>query len=168
MAQIREVNARNAATVSSLLQLANVQVRDRGTIDLAAMCREVGATHGVPVAVEPVIVEASPTLVRQAVDNLVRNAFTHGAPGTAQLALQRTSGTSAPLAEISVASGGDVLGPAEVATWTEPFTRAHRTAGAGHGLGLALVKAIAKGHGGSLQLAARAEGGLVVKLLLPA
>ena len=168
VAQIRKVNARNATTVSSLLQLANVQVRDRGTVDLAAMCRGVGAAHGVPVAVEPVTVEASPTLVRQAVDNLVRNAITHGASGTAQLALQRTSGTSAPLAEISVTSGGDVLGPAEVATWTEPFTRARRTAGSGHGLGLALVKAIAKAHGGSLQLAARAEGGLVVKLLLPA
>lgn len=167
VAQIREVNARNAATVSSLLQLANVQVRDRDAVDLAALCREAGAAHGVPVNAEPVTVEASPTLVRQAVDNLVRNAVVHGAPGTAQLALLRTPGTPGS-AEITVSSGGDVLDPAEVATWTEPFTRARRTAGAGHGLGLALVKAIAKAHGGSLQLAARAEGGLVVRLLLPA
>ena len=164
VAQIREVNARNAATVSSLLQLANVQVRDRDAVDLAALCREAGAAHGVPVDAEPLTVVASPTLVRQAVDNLVRNAVVHGAPGTAKLALRRTPGS----AEITVSSGGDVLDPAELATWTEPFTRARRTAGAGHGLGLALVKAVAKAHGGSLQLAARTEGGLVVRLLLPA
>lgn len=167
VAQIREVNARNAATVSSLLQLANVQVRDRDAVDLAALCREAGAAHGVPVDAEPLAVVASPTLVRQAVDNLVRNAVVHGAPGTAQLALLRTPGTPGS-AEITVSSGGDALDPAEVATWTEPFTRARRTAGAGHGLGLALVKAVAKAHGGSLQLAARTEGGLVVRLLLPA
>lgn len=168
VAQIRKVNARNAATVSSLLQLANVQVRDRDAVDLAALCREAGAAHGVPVDAEPLAVVASPTLVRQAVDNLVRNAVAHGALGTAQLTLRRTSGTPAPLAEITVSSGGDVLDPAEVATWTEPFARARRTSGSGHGLGLALVQAIAKAHGGSLQLAARTEGGLVVRLLLPA
>ena len=164
LGRIREVNARNAATVSSLLQLANVQVRDRDAVDLAALCREAGAAHGVPVDAEPLTVVASPTLVRQAVDNLVRNAVVHGAPGTAKLALRRAPGS----AEITVSSGGDVLNPAELATWTEPFTRARRTAGAGHGLGLALVKAVAKAHGGSLQLAARTEGGLVVRLLLPA
>lgn len=164
VAQIREVNARNAATVSSLLQLANVQVRDRDAVDLAALCHEVGAAHGVPVDAEPLTVVASPTLVRQAVDNLARNAVIHGAPGTAKLALRRTPGS----AEITVESAGESLDPAEVATWTEPFARARRTSGEGHGLGLALVKAIAKAHGGSLQLAPRAGGGLVVKLLLPA
>lgn len=163
LGRIREVNARNAATVSSLLQLANVQVRDRAPVDLAAVCREVGAAHGMPVdTAEPLTVEASPTLIRQAVDNLARNAAIHGTGGS--IALRRAGAC----AEITVESGGDQLDPAEVATWTEPFARARRTAGSGHGLGLALVKAIAKAHGGSLELAARAGGGLVVKLLLPA
>ena len=163
LGRIREVNARNAATVSALLQLANVQVRDRAPVDLAAACREVGAAHGMPVdTAEPLTVEASPTLIRQAVDNLARNAAIHGTGGS--IALRRAGAC----AEITVESGGDQLDPAEVATWTEPFARARRTAGSGHGLGLALVKAIAKAHGGSLELAPRAGGGLVVKLLLPA
>ena len=163
LGRIREVNARNAATVSALLQLANVQVRDRAAVDLAAVCREVGAAHGMPVdTAEPLTVEASPTLIRQAVDNLARNAAIHGTGGS--IALRRAGAC----AEITVESGGDQLDPAEVATWTEPFARARRTAGSGHGLGLALVKAIAKAHGGSLELAPRAGGGLVVKLLLPA
>lgn len=167
LSRIREVNARNAATVSSLLQLANVQVRDRATVDLAAVCREVGAERGVPVDAAEVSVQASPALVRQAVDNLVRNAVVHGAPGTARLSLRRAPGTPSA-AEITVASGGDVLDPGEVATWTEPFARARRTSGEGQGLGLALVKAIAKAHGGSVELAPRAGGGLAVRLLLPA
>lgn len=163
LGRIREVNARNAATVSALLQLANVQVRDRAPVDLAAVCREVGAAHGMPVdTAEPLTVEASPTLIRQAVDNLARNAAIHGTGGSITL---RRAGACA---EITVESGGDQLDPAEVATWTEPFARARRTSGSGHGLGLALVKAIAKAHGGSVELAARAGGGLVVKLLLPA
>ena len=162
LGRIREVNARNAATVSALLQLANVQVRDRAPVDLAAACREVGAAHGMAVTAEPLTVEASPTLIRQAVDNVARNAAIHGTDGS--IALRRVGAG----AEITVESGGDPLDPAEVATWTEPFARAHRTSGSGHGLGLALVKAIAKAHGGSLELAARAGGGLVVKLLLPA
>ena len=70
LGQIREVNARNAATVSSLLQLANVQVRDRAAVNLAAVCREVGAAHGMPVDATPLTVDASPSLIRQAVDNL--------------------------------------------------------------------------------------------------
>lgn len=163
LGRVREVNARNAATVSALLQLANVQVRDRAPVDLAAVCREVGAAHGMPVdTAEPLTVEASPTLIRQAVDNLARNAAIHGTGGS--IALRRAGAC----AEITVESGGDQLDPAEVATWTEPFARARRTSGSGHGLGLALVKAIAKAHGGSVELAARAGGGLVVKLLLPA
>ena len=117
-----------------------------------------------------VSVQASPALVRQAVDNLVHNAVVHGAPGTASLALRlapSTPGTPGA-AEITVASGGDVLDPEEVATWTEPFARARRTSGEGHGLGLALVTAIAKAHGGSVELSPRAGGGLAVRLLLPA
>ena len=74
LGRIREVNARNAATVSSLLQLANVQVRDRAAVNLAAVCREVGAAHGMPVDATPLTVDASPSLIRQAVDNLARNA----------------------------------------------------------------------------------------------
>lgn len=162
LGRIREVNARNAATVSSLLQLANVQVRDRAAVDLTAVCREVGAAHGMAVDASPLTVEASPSLIRQAVDNLARNAAIHGTGGSITL---RPAGA---FAEITVESTGEPLDPAEVATWTEPFARARRTSGSGHGLGLALVKAIAKAHGGSVELAPRAGGGLVVKLLLPA
>ena len=160
--RVREVNARAAQTIAALLQLANVDIRDRQEMDLAALCRDI--THGqdVPVAAELITVAASPPLVRQAVENLVRNAITHGED--ASLTLTKVGQN----AEIIVESGGPALDTAEIRTWIEPFARAQRTSGAGHGLGLALVDAIAKAHGGSLDLTPRAGGGLAATLRLPA
>lgn len=115
-----------------------------------------------PVTAEQVTVAASPTLVRQAVENTVGNGLTHGEdPSLAVAQVDRN-------AEITVESDGPELDAAEVRTWVEPFARAQRTSGAGHGLGLAIVDAIATSYGGSVELTPRAEGGLVVTLHLPA
>ncbi|OFR87749.1 MULTISPECIES: HAMP domain-containing sensor histidine kinase [Micrococcus] len=162
LGRIREVNARAAETITALLQLANVDVRDRQEMNLAALCRDITRGQGVPVAAEPVTVTASPALVRQAVENLVRNGITHGED--ASLTLTKVG----QHAEIVVESGGPALDTAEIRTWVEPFARSQRTAGAGHGLGLALVDAIAKAHGGSLELTPRDGGGLAATLRLPA
>lgn len=162
LGRIREVNARAAETIAALLQLANVDVRDRQEMDLAALCRDITRGQGVPVAAEPVTATASPALVRQAVENLVRNGITHGED--ASLTLTKVG----QHAEIVVESGGPALDTAEIRTWVEPFARSQRTAGAGHGLGLALVDAIAKAHGGSLELTPRDGGGLAATLRLPA
>lgn len=162
LGRVREVNARAAETIAALLQLANVDVRDRQEMDLATLCRDITHAQGVPVTAEPVTVVASPTLMRQAVENLVRNGITHGEDPSLTLAKVSRN------AEIIVESGGPVLDAAEIRTWIEPFARAQRTAGAGHGLGLALVDAIARAHGGSLDLTPRAGGGLAATLRLPA
>jgi signal transduction histidine kinase len=52
----------------------------------------------------------------------------------------------------------------------EPFVRletSRNTETGGTGLGLTLVKAIAAGHGGTVTLENRAEGGLRARLYLP-
>lgn len=162
LGRVREVNARAADTVAALLQLANVDVRDRQELDLAALCRDIGRGQGVAVTAEAVTVAASPTLVRQAVENMVRNGITHGEDPSMTVAQVGRN------AEITVESDGPQLDVAEVRTWVEPFARAQRTSGAGQGLGLAIVDAIAKAHGGSVELTPRAEGGLAVTLRLPA
>ena len=162
LGRVREVNARAADTVAALLQLANVDVRDRQEVDLAALCRDIGCGQGVPVTAEALTVAASPTLVRQAVENMVCNGLTHGEDPSVTVAQAGRN------AEITVESGGPQLDAAEVRTWVEPFARAQRTAGAGQGLGLAIVDAIAKAHGGSVELRPRAQGGLAVTLRLPA
>ena len=72
-------------------------------------------------------------------------------------------------------NGGPVLAQEQVAQLAQPFRRlgpggtsAGRIAtGAGSGLGLSIVAAIAAAHGGTLDLCARPDGGLRVVITLP-
>lgn len=162
LARVREVNARNADTVAALLQLAHMAPEFQ-PVDLAAVVSGVAETHGIRATLEPVLIDASATLITQATDNLVRNAVNHGEPGTAALRLY----VDGPDAVIEVENRGPVVErPWELA---EPFSRARTSRG--HGLGLALVKAIAEAHGGALELVAcTAEegGGLIARVRVPA
>ena len=67
-------------------------------------------------------------------------------------------------------NGGPVLSPADVSVLAQPFRRpgAERTGSdKGTGLGLCIVESIASAHGGTLDLSARAGGGLRVTIALP-
>ena len=70
---------------------------------------------------------------------------------------------------LHVANTGPAVPPAEIDRLLRPFQRlgADRTNRDGHGLGLSIVAAIAVAHGGTLDLQARAEGGLRVSVALP-
>ena len=73
--------------------------------------------------------------------------------------------------ELVIDSSGPLLDPAAVAQLAQPFKRLgqDRTGSQnGHGLGLSIVAAVAAAHDGSLELHARAEGGLRVQITLPA
>ena len=164
-ARLRALNARSAATVSALLTLADAASGDRDDepVDLAALvatavstvagaAQEAGSTVTTDLA--PVSVRGDPVLLDVLVGNLVGNAVRHGRPGgTVHVRLHD--------AVLVVENDGDVLDPALVSSFTEPFFRgAGRVAGS-HGLGLALVAAVAEAHGANLGLAPRAGGGLV-------
>lgn len=157
--RIREVNARNADTVAALLQLAHLSpTLER--VDLGDVASSVAAAHSIPCAAEPLFIDASVTLMSQAIDNLARNATIHGAPGTAIMRVFREGGH----AVVEVANAGEVVEDSE--TLAEPFARARTSRG--HGLGLALVKAIAVAHGGALELEAPLNGGLIARVRVPA
>lgn len=143
--QIRTVNAQNAAMITALLELARAETPSRERVDLG----------------EGFSVLGDPVLVRQAISNLELNAEVHGENPHTELT---TDGDNAVL---TVTNGGEVLDPAQVATFTEPFTRGTNRVGSGHGLGLALTEAIARSHGGRLELEARPEGGLTARFILP-
>ncbi|MGC4949330.1 HAMP domain-containing sensor histidine kinase [Streptomyces sp. DT224] len=112
-------------------------------------------------------VSGSPTLLRRAVDNVVDNAIVHNGPGGwIGVAVRAEEGA----VSLAVESGGPVLDQGRVADLVQPFRRlgGDRTAtGRGSGLGLSIVAAITRAHGGTLDLCARAEGGLRVTLTLP-
>lgn len=163
--RIREVNARAGQTVERLLAFARAEAAQPGSltgqpVDLVTLCEEVCAQYGVPLRVpgSPVVVNGDEVLLRQAVGNLVGNAVEHGAPGTAEVVVGE--------GRVGVENQGPVLDSSEVERLKEPFVRgAGRVAGS-HGLGLSLADAIARAHGGTLDLTPREGGGLRAELSL--
>jgi len=112
-------------------------------------------------------VRGSRTLLRRMVDNVIDNAIGHNHDGGWIRVTTQTDGATARLV---IETGGQVLDQQQVAQLAQPFRRlgADRTGtGNGAGLGLSIVAAIAEAHGGTLDLAARPEGGLRVGISLP-
>jgi len=117
----------------------------------------------------PVEVAGSATLLRRMVENVIENAVHHNQPaGSVELTLTLVNGQQARLL---IDSSGPMLDQSAVAELAQPFTRLgqDRTGSQdGHGLGLSIVAAVAAAHDGSLELHARAEGGLRVQITLAA
>jgi two-component system, OmpR family, sensor kinase len=111
--------------------------------------------------------EADPALLRRVVDNLIDNAVRHNADGAAvKLRGYRDNGGW----NVEVADQG----PGVPASYRDMlFTRFARADSArsredgGAGLGLALSAAIARAHGGTLQLVEDASPGAVFRLYVP-
>ncbi|WP_441247014.1 sensor histidine kinase [Kitasatospora sp. McL0602] len=112
-------------------------------------------------------VRGSRTLLCRLAENLVANAVRHNEPGGWLDITVRAEGGSVHLV---TENGGPVLTANQVTDLVRPFRRigTERTGGGeGSGLGLAIVAAVAEAHGGTLDLHARAEGGLRVTVTLP-
>jgi signal transduction histidine kinase len=110
---------------------------------------------------------ASPPLLSRMVDNLLDNAIAHNHDGGW---IRLGTGADAATARLTVENGGGVLDQAAVDGLAQPFRRlgADRTGSDnGAGLGLSIVAAIARAHGGTLRLRARADGGLTATIELP-
>jgi signal transduction histidine kinase len=112
-------------------------------------------------------VTGSEVMLRRMVDNVVDNAIVHNTPhGWIAISTWAGLGTG----RIVVENGGLLLDQDQVSQLAQPFRRlgADRVGSdGGSGLGLSIVAAIAAAHGGSLELRARAEGGLHVTITLP-
>jgi two-component system OmpR family sensor kinase len=97
--------------------------------------------------------------------NLVDNAVKYA--GHAEVQLYRDRDTVV----IEVGDRGPGLSAADASHAFEPFFRAERSRNrdtGGTGLGLASVRAVAHAHGGAASLENRPEGGLIVRVILPA
>ncbi len=102
--------------------------------------------------------------LEQALGNLVDNALRYGT-GTVRLEAERSNG----LVALRVSDEGAGFAPEFLPRAFDRFTRADESRGGGAaGLGLAIVDAIARAHGGSATAANGAGGGAVVSLELPA
>jgi signal transduction histidine kinase len=109
-----------------------------------------------------------PDLITRLIANLVDNAVRHNVPGgTVEVKTARRDGD----AVLSVANSGPIIPPGEIGRLLQPFQRLATTRssdGDGHGLGLAIVRAIATAHGGTLTARVRPGGGMHVQVRIPA
>jgi two-component system OmpR family sensor kinase len=115
------------------------------------------AEHGRTIHVaapDDLVVMADVLRMRQALGNLVDNAVRHGAGDITLSARARGDAV-----EIDVADEGPGFGPDLAARAFERFARSSESrSGDGAGLGLAIVQAIAEGHGGRAEIVDDASG----------
>jgi signal transduction histidine kinase len=105
-----------------------------------------------------------PNEIRRALRNLIENAIAYGSRASVSMEAQDRA------YQIVVDDDGPGIPDADRKRVFEPFVRLEASRSSetgGSGLGLTLVKAIAEGHGGSVFLENRSEGGLRVRLNLP-
>jgi len=124
---------------------------------------------GIETALGPAPATGDPSLTQSLVANLTDNAIRHNEPG-GRVEI-RTATTTDGRATITVGNTGPVIPPGQLDRLFEPFQRlgAGRIRAAdGHGLGLAIVRAIAVAHGAVLSATARTEGGLDIEVSFPA
>ena len=112
-------------------------------------------------------VAGSRTLLSRLAANLIHNASRYNQAGGWVHVTTTTEGASARLV---VENSGPALDPAEVGQLGRPFRRGgtERTGSdGGVGLGLSIIAALAAAHHGSIDIEARAAGGLRVAVTLP-
>ena len=108
-----------------------------------------------------------PRLLERLIANLLDNAMHHNHPGGH---VEITTGSRDAHAFVSIANSGPTVPPEEIERLLRPFQRlgdARTEHNNGHGLGLAIVQAIATAHGAELSAHARADGGLSLDFSIP-
>jgi signal transduction histidine kinase len=146
-----QAGARVKLELSSLLETV---------IDDAA---EIGTPASLTSA-EKVVIDGDSLGLRRLIANLIDNAVKYG--GVARASLH----AEPHFAVIEIEDDGPGVAPEEIERLFEPFyrhepSRSRETGGIG--LGLAVVRSIARAHGGDVTLRNRPQGGLVARVMLP-
>jgi len=142
--------------------------------DLKALSQQVAEDHALlaleakavtlSVAGDALEVMGVQSLIIRALDNIIANAVKFTPPGGA---IDIRTMRRGALAEVTVEDTGPGLPEPLLLRAIQPGVRG-ADAGAGHGLGLAIAASVARRHGGDVTLDNRAQGGLCVRLALPA
>ncbi len=117
--------------------------------------------------VDQVTAAADAERLSLAVDALVENAVKCTGPDDV-IKLEVTHADGDRLAHIVVADGGHGIAPADLPHIFERFKTAPNGGSRGTGLGLALVEAIARSHGGEAKVDSTVGSGSQFELLIPA
>ncbi|WTW92506.1 HAMP domain-containing histidine kinase [Streptomycetaceae bacterium NBC_01309] len=176
-ATLLEINARHERLIDGLLLLARseAEVAEHAYVDLADVVDHVVAQLDpgrakVVAAPDEAPTTGNPVLLERLVQNLVENGVRHNLPEDGWVRVdcgRHDDGT----VRLEVSNSGPVVARYDVPALFEPFRRlgADRIAGmSGAGLGLSIVRAVARAHGGDARAEPRESGGLRVTVTLPA
>ncbi|MBB4895813.1 signal transduction histidine kinase [Streptomyces olivoverticillatus] len=171
-------NERSEQLVEGLLLLARSdnEIVDRKPVDLAEVASQAidqARTEAQAKGVElrgtrqPAVVQGNGVLLERIALNLVQNAVRYNAPdGWVEV----TTETQPGQAVLVVENTGPVVPAYELDNIFEPFRRlrTERTGSdKGVGLGLSIVRSVARAHGGRITAVPREGGGLVMRVVLP-
>jgi signal transduction histidine kinase len=176
--EVLALNDQQERLIEALLTLAHSEqgVQLRTPLDVAGVAAEVVAARQqdagrrdiqVHAALDQAPATGDPDLIERLVVNLVDNAMRHNTPGGW---VEISTMTTASGGAIRVSNSGPVVPPGELDALFQPFRQVgnHRARQPdGHGLGLAIVRAIADAHGATLDARARATGGLDIEIGFP-
>ncbi len=139
-------------------------------VDLAALCEEVIAVHEgmahernltLISHVDQVTLSCDPRKIEQILLNLLQNALDASPAGSL---VELEASKQGPQIEVRVLDRGPGLDPEMAGRAFEPGVTSKPQ---GSGLGLTIARALARQHGGDLELLAREGGGCVARLRLP-
>ncbi|OIJ85346.1 sensor histidine kinase [Streptomyces colonosanans] len=172
-------NERSEELVEGLLLLARSdnQIVERKPVDLAEVASQAvdqvnaeAEAKGVEIRGErsPAVVQGNGVLLERIALNLVQNAVRYNVPegGWVEVTTEVQHGQAVLL----VSNTGPVVPAYEIDNLFEPFTRLRneRTGSdKGVGLGLSIVRSVARAHGGHITAQPREGGGLVMRVTLP-
>jgi signal transduction histidine kinase len=168
VADIEQMEAMISATMAFVRDATHLAERSR--LELVSLVESVAdemAETGLDVSAEigpPVVINGDPIALRRLVNNLLDNAVKFGACARARVY------RDADGAVIEVDDDGPGIPDCERERVFEPFHRGEPSrsrATGGAGLGLAVVRSVARAHGGDAALHNRAEGGLRARAHLP-
>jgi signal transduction histidine kinase len=135
-------------------------------VDLSAVLAEECARVDAQFSAEPVTLQGDPKLLRRMVRNLLENAKRYGDGMAVEASLCKMSPRAL---ELDICDRGKGVPEAEREKIFDPFYRlpGARERDGGVGLGLSLVRQIARKHGGEVVCTARVGGGSCFRITLP-
>jgi signal transduction histidine kinase len=151
--------------LASRLDAVSEAERPLSTIDLTALVAEECARGAAECSAQRVELTGDAVLLRRMIRNLVENAQRHG--GAKPIAVVLTASTSE--IRLDVSDGGPGVSYEERDAIFAPFYRARGASEAdgGYGLGLSLVRQIARRHGGDVRCIESPVGGGLFRVTLP-
>jgi signal transduction histidine kinase len=146
--------------VSGVVALAGAEAQQRGLL--------------LRTQLNPVLVHGDGSLLEQVATNLVHNAMRHNLPDGSGGWVDVVTYDQGEYGLLVVANSGPQVPANVVESLFEPFRRLKSPGGAprpgdrGAGLGLSIVRSVVRAHGGRIAVQARPDGGLIVRVWVPA